>query len=83
MSKSENKCPVDWIDHKDACYFISRYRKKWSEARNDCLMKGGELLMIDSNLVLDFSIDFFTKFKLSNSYFVIIQIKIVQYFSLI
>ncbi|XP_051788180.1 C-type lectin domain family 12 member A-like [Erpetoichthys calabaricus] len=36
-------CPVDWLQNKDMCYFISKESKTWLESRYDCIAAKGDL----------------------------------------
>ncbi|KAM9795594.1 uncharacterized protein ACB057_010466 [Neosynchiropus ocellatus] len=41
-------CQAGWRKFNTSCYFISTSRRNWMESRRDCLAKGGDLVVIDS-----------------------------------
>ncbi|KAM8848156.1 uncharacterized protein ACB058_011935 isoform 1-T3 [Synchiropus picturatus] len=42
------RCQAGWRKFNTSCYFISMSRRNWTESRRDCLAKGGDLVVIDS-----------------------------------
>ncbi|XP_039623894.1 natural killer cells antigen CD94-like [Polypterus senegalus] len=56
----ENTCPlckVDWIPFGSKCYFISTKTLTWSESRDWCLTKGGQLMNIEDSKEWDILIN--------------------------
>ncbi|XP_031670242.1 C-type lectin domain family 4 member M-like isoform X1 [Oncorhynchus kisutch] len=41
-------CPVGWRKFDCSCYFLSIVSKTWEESRQDCLNRGGDLVIIQS-----------------------------------
>ncbi|XP_056435270.1 C-type lectin domain family 17, member A-like [Gadus chalcogrammus] len=42
-------CPEGWRKFENACYHHSDQKKSWNNGRNDCIKKGGDLVVIDSS----------------------------------
>ena len=42
-------CPEGWRKFENACYHLSDQRDSWNNSRNDCIAKGGDLVVIDSS----------------------------------
>ncbi|KAL7841705.1 hypothetical protein SRHO_G00253960 [Serrasalmus rhombeus] len=45
---TENPCPAGWTKFMFSCYYMSTFRKTWEESRQDCRMKGADLVIINS-----------------------------------
>ena len=45
----------------------------WNNAKNFCIERKSSLLIVESDMVLDFSIKFFQQNKLSESFYVFLQ----------
>ncbi|KAG7255466.1 hypothetical protein CRUP_016077 [Coryphaenoides rupestris] len=49
-SMRRNKtCPVGWTMFESSCYFHSDQGNSWSNSRQDCIDRGGDLVVIDSS----------------------------------
>lgn len=50
MEKKINsmKCPSGWIKFGSSCYFVSTVKKTWISSRQDCISRGGDLLIVNS-----------------------------------
>ncbi|KAL1023925.1 hypothetical protein UPYG_G00049080 [Umbra pygmaea] len=48
QSLSLKVCPDGWIKFGSSCYYISTEKKTWDESREDCLQRGGDLVIINS-----------------------------------
>uniref|UniRef100_A0A8C7JYM6 C-type lectin domain family 4 member M-like n=1 Tax=Oncorhynchus kisutch TaxID=8019 RepID=A0A8C7JYM6_ONCKI len=44
----DHGCPVGWRKFDCSCYFLSIVSKTWEESRQDCLNRGGDLVIIQS-----------------------------------
>uniref|UniRef100_A0A8P4KPB0 C-type lectin domain-containing protein n=1 Tax=Dicentrarchus labrax TaxID=13489 RepID=A0A8P4KPB0_DICLA len=38
----------EWVDFNDSVYYISSIKKTWNASRDDCLKKGADLMIINS-----------------------------------
>uniref|UniRef100_A0AAZ3P144 C-type lectin domain-containing protein n=1 Tax=Oncorhynchus tshawytscha TaxID=74940 RepID=A0AAZ3P144_ONCTS len=47
-------CPVGWRMFDCSCYFLSIVSKTWEESRQDCLNRGGDLVIIQSREEQDY-----------------------------
>ncbi|KAL6466573.1 hypothetical protein MHYP_G00243770 [Metynnis hypsauchen] len=45
---TEKACPAGWIKFMSSCYYTSVIGKTWEESRQDCRMKGADLVIINS-----------------------------------
>ncbi|XP_037388628.1 CD209 antigen-like protein C [Pygocentrus nattereri] len=45
---TENACPAGWTKFRSSCYYMSTFGKTWEESRQDCRMKGADLVIINS-----------------------------------
>uniref|UniRef100_A0A3P9DKC5 Immune-related, lectin-like receptor 4 n=1 Tax=Maylandia zebra TaxID=106582 RepID=A0A3P9DKC5_9CICH len=43
-----SKCEEGWEHHGGKCYYFSTNKSSWTESRDDCRAKGGDLVKIDS-----------------------------------
>ncbi|CAF0911108.1 unnamed protein product, partial [Brachionus calyciflorus] len=64
------KCPPRWFEYENNCIYVSQGKRTWFDAKKDCEKKKSNLLTIDTDLVLDFSIPFFNYRQLKDSYHV-------------
>uniref|UniRef100_A0A672HXA8 C-type lectin domain-containing protein n=1 Tax=Salarias fasciatus TaxID=181472 RepID=A0A672HXA8_SALFA len=46
---------IGWVHFRSSFYYISFTKKTWQESRNDCLRRGADLMIIDSQEEQDFS----------------------------
>ncbi|XP_052464234.1 CD209 antigen-like protein C [Carassius gibelio] len=37
-----------WVCHQSSLYFVSSRKKKWTESKNDCTERGGDLMIMNS-----------------------------------
>ncbi|XP_076027201.1 uncharacterized protein LOC143016650 isoform X2 [Genypterus blacodes] len=42
------RCPLGWKKFQSSCYFVSMYRANWNESRQECLLRGANLVIINS-----------------------------------
>nr|QDG00792.1 lysine-specific demethylase PHF2-1 [Brachionus koreanus] len=61
-------CPYQWVPYNDQCYFISNFKKDWYGAKFECEKRKSSLLVIGPEHVLDFSINFFSTFRLDGQF---------------
>ncbi|XP_072131988.1 uncharacterized protein [Mobula birostris] len=54
ISRREERCPGNWTESADRCYFISTLEKSYDAARNHCSNVDASLLEINSNKEKDF-----------------------------
>ncbi|KAK6324626.1 hypothetical protein J4Q44_G00039680 [Coregonus suidteri] len=45
---SEQTCPEGWQKFESSWYFLSTETKAWKESREDCLVRGADLVIINS-----------------------------------
>ncbi|RNA03560.1 C-type lectin domain family 9 member A, partial [Brachionus plicatilis] len=64
------KCPPGWFEYGNKCFFISMFKTNWYNAKIACMKKKSHLLMVESDMVLDFSMEFFRQHHLSGSFYV-------------
>uniref|UniRef100_A0A8C7J1H8 C-type lectin domain-containing protein n=1 Tax=Oncorhynchus kisutch TaxID=8019 RepID=A0A8C7J1H8_ONCKI len=48
LPRRRSGCPVGWRKFDCSCYFLSIVSKTWEESRQDCLNRGGDLVIIQS-----------------------------------
>ncbi|XP_026232663.1 CD209 antigen-like protein A [Anabas testudineus] len=48
MITQRKTCPAGWTMFRCSCYFLSSVSGSWSEGRQDCNKRGGDLVVIDS-----------------------------------
>uniref|UniRef100_A0A4W5MA72 C-type lectin domain-containing protein n=1 Tax=Hucho hucho TaxID=62062 RepID=A0A4W5MA72_9TELE len=46
--RDQSGCPGGWRKFAWSCYFLSSESKTWEESRQDCLNRGGDLVIIQS-----------------------------------
>ncbi|XP_045072858.1 C-type lectin domain family 4 member E-like [Coregonus clupeaformis] len=46
--KIKGSCPEGWRRFGSSCYYLSTERKYWTESRQDCLERGADLVIINS-----------------------------------
>ncbi|XP_076027221.1 uncharacterized protein LOC143016666, partial [Genypterus blacodes] len=42
------ECPSGWEKFQSSCYYISKSQKNWTESRQECLLSGANLVIINS-----------------------------------
>ncbi|KAL7855607.1 hypothetical protein AOLI_G00192110 [Acnodon oligacanthus] len=45
---TEKPCPAGWTKFMSSCYYMSFFGKTWEQSRQDCRMKGADLVIINS-----------------------------------
>ncbi|XP_043093980.1 CD209 antigen-like protein C [Puntigrus tetrazona] len=45
-SPTKNPCPNDWEHFNGSCYYVSEYRRSWSDSQAYCKRQGGHLAII-------------------------------------
>ncbi|XP_045070714.1 C-type lectin domain family 6 member A-like [Coregonus clupeaformis] len=45
----DHTCPEGWQKFESSCYFISTEKKTWRESRQDCLERGADLFIVNSD----------------------------------
>jgi C-type lectin domain family 6 protein A len=45
----ERTCPEGWQKFESSWYFLSTETKTWKESREDCLERGADLVIINSD----------------------------------
>ncbi|XP_026232145.1 CD209 antigen-like protein A [Anabas testudineus] len=48
MITQRKTCPAGWTKFRCSCYFLSSVSGSWTEGRQDCNKRGGDLVVIDS-----------------------------------
>ncbi|XP_034546802.1 CD209 antigen-like protein E [Notolabrus celidotus] len=48
------QCETGWKNFSGSCYYISTEKKSWTSSREDCIAKGADLVIIDSQEEKDF-----------------------------
>uniref|UniRef100_A0A673NJR6 CD209 antigen-like protein C n=1 Tax=Sinocyclocheilus rhinocerous TaxID=307959 RepID=A0A673NJR6_9TELE len=43
---TKNPCPEDWKHFNGSCYYVSEYRRSWSDSQAYCKQQGGHLAII-------------------------------------
>uniref|UniRef100_A0A8C5CCV6 CD209 antigen-like protein C n=1 Tax=Gadus morhua TaxID=8049 RepID=A0A8C5CCV6_GADMO len=56
--KRNQTCPEGWRKFENACYHHSDQKKSWNNGRNDCIKKGGDLVVIDSSQEQKFLLEY-------------------------
>ncbi|XP_062411033.1 CD209 antigen-like protein E isoform X2 [Sardina pilchardus] len=41
-------CPVGWFTYGSSCYYLSTSRRNWTDSRDQCLERGADLIVINS-----------------------------------
>eukprot|EP00063_Salmo_salar_P083259 XP_014058094.1 PREDICTED: CD209 antigen-like protein C isoform X2 [Salmo salar] len=54
LTSERNSCPDGWRKFDCSCYFLSIESKTWEESRQDCLNRGGNLVIIQSREEQDY-----------------------------
>ncbi|XP_036420149.1 CD209 antigen-like protein C [Colossoma macropomum] len=45
---TEKACPSGWTKFMSSCYYVSSHGQTWDQSRQDCRMKGADLVIINS-----------------------------------
>ncbi|XP_061074414.1 CD209 antigen-like protein A [Conger conger] len=45
----DSECPQGWEQFYSKCYYFSTERKSWKDSRRDCLRRGADLVIIESD----------------------------------
>ncbi|CDQ99050.1 unnamed protein product, partial [Oncorhynchus mykiss] len=53
----EQTCPAGWQQFESSWYFLSTETKTWKESRDDCLERGADLVIINSDKEQKFLFD--------------------------
>nr|XP_046192667.1 CD209 antigen-like protein C isoform X1 [Oncorhynchus gorbuscha] len=51
-------CPEGWQKFESSWYFLSTVKKPWGESRQDCLMRGADLVIVNSDKEQEFLFSF-------------------------
>ncbi|XP_052411389.1 CD209 antigen-like protein C [Carassius gibelio] len=43
---TKSPCPEDWKHFNGSCYYVSEYRRSWSDSQTNCKRQGGHLAII-------------------------------------
>ncbi|XP_070295761.1 C-type lectin domain family 4 member M-like [Salvelinus sp. IW2-2015] len=54
LTNCKQTCPEGWQKFKSSCYFLSAETKTWKESRENCLERGADLVIIDSDKEQEF-----------------------------
>ncbi|XP_076027252.1 uncharacterized protein LOC143016685 [Genypterus blacodes] len=52
------RCPLGWHKFQSSCYYFSISKKNWKESRQECLLRGANLVIINSSGEQEFLKDF-------------------------
>ncbi|XP_064781984.1 CD209 antigen-like [Oncorhynchus masou masou] len=54
LTNCKQTCPEGWLKFESSCYFLSTESKTWNESRKDCLERGADLVIINSDKEQEF-----------------------------
>uniref|UniRef100_A0A4W5LZR1 C-type lectin domain-containing protein n=1 Tax=Hucho hucho TaxID=62062 RepID=A0A4W5LZR1_9TELE len=57
LANYKKTCPEGWQKFESSCYFLSTETKTWKESREDCLERGADLVIINSDKEQKFVFD--------------------------
>ncbi|XP_036789976.1 C-type lectin domain family 4 member M isoform X1 [Oncorhynchus mykiss] len=61
FSNLKQKCPEGWQKFESSWYFLSTVKKPWRESRQDCLKRGADMVIINSDKEQEFLFSFFKR----------------------
>ncbi|CAF0802585.1 unnamed protein product [Brachionus calyciflorus] len=64
------RCPTEWVKYQNDCFLISNQKMNWLDASNYCQSRNGQLMTIDTNSILDFSLNFIQNYNLTGNYYI-------------
>lgn len=71
-----SKCPNGFVYANNSkllandCFFISNYEKTWKEASDECSEKNSTLLIIPTKIIIDYTTQILSAFRLDTNYLV-------------
>ncbi|KAM9398928.1 CD209 antigen-like protein C isoform 1-T1 [Salvelinus alpinus] len=58
FSNLKQTCPEGWQQFESSWYFLSTVKKTWKESRQDCLERGADLVIVNSDMEQEFLFGF-------------------------